>query len=553
MSSSLITPESFDEELNSHPSSCGTFLGDDFHEISDFAPFRGQSKFGNKVAEPENIHSFLENHSFHQHLTPRSCGTNTLSSQTASPDVSGYFSTMSESNDNENVKEETPLPMEQSSDTEGSSKTKLEGFAATNEPGQESENTLGGAEKAPSGHGLGYSPLPAPPFSSPDADYGRSPLTIQNLVQNDSMGQALPSNATVGSGARLARHQSLEQSPRNRPRSYTADPLGRGSEHASWQPQTRGSNLRNVVGFEDFQNFDQNSSLSSTQLGVAPHPLTVNQHYARGHILGSSHNDNSNSSDLPQSARRTNLANLSNYQSYNFQPSHDYGNHWQNQSFSNPVNPPHSFSDLDNSMRSLAAPQSSSQYGGAFQGYGNNYLAVTRTGARALSLQGNPNPFELHYKTVKEAQDARRPRMKEIPHDNTIPLTDTARQRKVRKLLDAMFNTDETGDNPNMKSTWEKMMGDTQRVEQAAWHVLDLALQVHQDGYPIPSNKQASNTKYENFSHRWNEMCKGLKHEKTMCKHLCGTNFSEQFVNDPRSATLVCDSVISLFSLFRGY
>ncbi|KAL9032183.1 MAG: hypothetical protein Q9214_008081, partial [Letrouitia sp. 1 TL-2023] len=255
----------------------------------------------------------------------------------------------------------------------GSPKAKLEEFAVTNELGQESENSLRVVEKAPSGHRLSYSPLPAPPFSSPDPDYGRPPLTIQSLVQNDSVGQALPSNATLGSGTRFARHQSLEQSPRTRPRSYTADPLGRGSEHVSWQPQARGSNLRNVVGFEDLQNFGQNSSFSSTQLGVAPHPLAVNQQYPRGHILGSSHN---NSSGLPHSSRRTNFANIGNPQSYNFQPSsHDYGDHWQTQSFSSTVNPTHSLNDLDNPMRSLAVPQGSAQYGGALQGYGNNHLA----------------------------------------------------------------------------------------------------------------------------------------------------------------------------------
>ncbi|KAL9033417.1 MAG: hypothetical protein Q9214_007527 [Letrouitia sp. 1 TL-2023] len=94
-----------------------------------------------------------------------------------------------------------------------------------------------------------------------------------------------------------------------------------------------------------------------------------------------------------------------------------------------------------------------------------------------------------------------------------------------------------TQDNHNMKNTWAKMMEDTKRVEQAAWHVLDLALQIHQDGYPIPTNKPSSN-KFEKFGTRWYEICKGLMYEKTMCKHLCGTNFSEQFVNDPKSATL---------------
>lgn len=553
MSSSLVIPESFNEELNSHPNSCGTFFGDDFHQISDGAPFRGQPKFGNTIGDSENIHSFLKNHNFHHRLTPRSCGTDTLSSHTASPDFSVNFSTMSEINDNGNVKEETPLRMEQSSNTDGSPKAKLEEVSVTGEPGQESENTLGGAERAPSGSGLGYSPLPAPPFSSPDADYGRSPLTIQNLVQNDTVGQLLPSNATVGSRTRLARHQSLEQSPRTRPRSYTADPLGRGSEHVSWQPQARGSNLRNVVGFEDFQNFDQNSSFGPTQLGVAPHPHTMNQQYARGHILGSSHN-NSNNTGLPHSSRRTNLANLGNLQSYNFQPSsHDYGNHWQNQSFSSTANPTHSFNDLDNSMRSLAAPQSSSQYGGAFQGYGNNYLTVTRTTARALPSQDNFNPFNLHYKTIKEAQEARRPRDTVIPEDSTIPLTDRERQRSVRKLVEAMCNMDKARDNPNMITTWGKMKDDTKRVEQAAWHVLDLALQVHQDGYPIPSNKSNNNHKYRTFENRWYKMCHGLRYEKTMCKHLCGTNFAEQFVNDPESASMVCDSAIDLLSLIANY
>ncbi|KAL9613899.1 MAG: hypothetical protein Q9167_001577 [Letrouitia subvulpina] len=455
----------------------------------------------------------------------------------ALPDFSVNISTMSESNDNGKVKAETSLGMEQSSSTEGSPKAKLEEFPVTSEMGQEPENSLG-VEKASSGHGLGYSSLPVPSFSSPDVDYGRSPLTIQNLVQNDSVGQALPSNATPGSGPqRFARHQSLEQSPRNRPRSYTADPLGRGPEHISWQPQARGSNLRNVVDFEGLQNFDQNSPFSSTQLGVTPHPLTVNQHYTRGHILGSSHNNSGDNSGLPRSSRRSNPANLGNVQSYNYQPSsHDYGDHWQNQSFSSSVIPTHSFNDPDHSMRSLATPQVSSQYGGALQGYDNNHLAVTRTAARALPLQDNSNPYNLHYKTVKEAQEARRPRMKAIPHDNSVPFTNQSRQKCVRRMVNAMLNMEKAQDNPNMISTWAKMMEDGPRVEQAAWHVLDLALQIHQDGYPIPTTKP-SGGKYDKFKTRWSQMCEGLLLEKTMCKHLCGTNFPEQFVNDPISAT----------------
>ncbi|KAL8954097.1 MAG: hypothetical protein Q9222_000076 [Ikaeria aurantiellina] len=107
--------------------------------------------------------------------------------------------------------------------------------------------------------------------------------------------------------------------------------------------------------------------------------------------------------------------------------------------------------------------------------------------------------YELHYPNIKAARDAERPPFKtNRSRDPTIPMDDEARQEFVERMVRCMLGTHLAEDNKGMINQWQKLKQDEPRVEQAAWRLLT---------------------------------------QKTMCKHLLGSEFTAQLVNDPTTAT----------------
>ncbi|KAI4262649.1 MAG: hypothetical protein L6R42_002176 [Xanthoria sp. 1 TBL-2021] len=145
----------------------------------------------------------------------------------------------------------------------------------------------------------------------------------------------------------------------------------------------------------------------------------------------------------------------------------------------------------------------------------NANLARSQTGGsmRAHSHQDHmegrkerstsPRP-DLVYNDIESARQAERPKFKTNPRkDITIPLTDAEKQEYVRRMTRCMKGTKFAQDNAGMINQWEKLSQDEPRIEQAAWRLLDMCLQT----------------------------------QKTMCKHLLGSEFAAQLVNDPTTAT----------------
>ncbi|KAL8968251.1 MAG: hypothetical protein Q9197_004976 [Variospora fuerteventurae] len=144
--------------------------------------------------------------------------------------------------------------------------------------------------------------------------------------------------------------------------------------------------------------------------------------------------------------------------------------------------------------------------------------------------------MELLYATIEAARAAERPKVKtHHQKDETIPRTDATKQTMVRGLYECMYRVDKAQDNPGMIRQWMKLRQDNARVEQAAWRVLDMCLQIHVEGMPLVPNK-ASCQRYSKWIVRWTAICEGLTTQKTMCKHLLGADFSAQLVNDPETA-----------------
>ncbi|KAL8931043.1 MAG: hypothetical protein Q9208_000145 [Pyrenodesmia sp. 3 TL-2023] len=145
--------------------------------------------------------------------------------------------------------------------------------------------------------------------------------------------------------------------------------------------------------------------------------------------------------------------------------------------------------------------------------------------------------IELQYTTIEQARAAERPKVRtQHSKDETIPRTDEEKQCMVLGLFNEMYRTDKAQDNPGMINQWMKLRQDHSRVEQACWRVLDMCMRIHVDGMPLVPNK-ASCQRYSKMKYRWGAICKGLKTQKTMCKHLLGADFSAQLVNDPETAT----------------
>ncbi|KAI4229546.1 MAG: hypothetical protein L6R36_000810 [Xanthoria steineri] len=144
---------------------------------------------------------------------------------------------------------------------------------------------------------------------------------------------------------------------------------------------------------------------------------------------------------------------------------------------------------------------------------------------------------ELVYNDIESARQAERPKFKTNPKkDPTIPLTDKDRQRYVERMVLCMKNTHHAQDNAGMINQWEKLRQDQPRMEQAAWRLLDMCLQIHIEGMPLLPNRPSCN-RYASMLERWDAICRGMSTQKTMCKHLLGSEFAAQLVNDPATAT----------------
>ncbi|KAL8854361.1 MAG: hypothetical protein Q9221_000848 [Calogaya cf. arnoldii] len=115
-----------------------------------------------------------------------------------------------------------------------------------------------------------------------------------------------------------------------------------------------------------------------------------------------------------------------------------------------------------------------------------------------------PPEIQLHYNDIESARQAERPKFKTNPDkDPSIPMTDAYKRWYVGRMIRCMKRTEGAQDNAGMINQWHKLSQDGPRMEQAAWRLLDMALQT----------------------------------QKTMCKHLLGSEFAAQLVNDPTTAT----------------
>ncbi|KAL9027832.1 MAG: hypothetical protein Q9196_003699 [Gyalolechia fulgens] len=145
---------------------------------------------------------------------------------------------------------------------------------------------------------------------------------------------------------------------------------------------------------------------------------------------------------------------------------------------------------------------------------------------------------DVNYTSIEAARQAERPRFRANPNkDETIPRTDRERQWLVQRMVRCMRATKQAEDNEGMVKQWVKLKQDGPRVEQAAWRILDMVLQLHVDGIPLLPNKPSCN-RYAKLRDRWDAICEGLYYQKTMCKHLLGAEFTAQLVNDPATATI---------------
>ncbi|KAL9580087.1 MAG: hypothetical protein Q9212_004698 [Teloschistes hypoglaucus] len=143
---------------------------------------------------------------------------------------------------------------------------------------------------------------------------------------------------------------------------------------------------------------------------------------------------------------------------------------------------------------------------------------------------------QLQYDSIETARIAERQPFRVNPKkDESIPWSSKEKRVLVLRLLRCMLSTDYAQDNPGMIRQWKKLKQDEARVEQAAWRILGMVLEIHIKGIPVLPNK-SSCTRYNRFQERWDAICTGLSSQKTMCKHLLGTEFCAQLVNDPTTA-----------------
>ncbi|KAL8689545.1 MAG: hypothetical protein Q9218_004806 [Villophora microphyllina] len=143
----------------------------------------------------------------------------------------------------------------------------------------------------------------------------------------------------------------------------------------------------------------------------------------------------------------------------------------------------------------------------------------------------------LHYDSVEAAALAERPRFRaNSKKDDSIPWTDFEKQQLVARMVRCMTEVKYAEDNDGMIKQWNKLKQDEARVEQAAWRILGMVLDIHVEGIPMLPNKPSC-MRYGRFVERWDAICEGLSTQKTMCKHLLGSEFTAQLVNDPSTAT----------------
>ncbi|KAI4108829.1 MAG: hypothetical protein L6R37_000827 [Teloschistes peruensis] len=144
---------------------------------------------------------------------------------------------------------------------------------------------------------------------------------------------------------------------------------------------------------------------------------------------------------------------------------------------------------------------------------------------------------ELHYDTIDAAKIAERQPFRVNPKkDESIPWTDSGKRELVVRMVRCMTSVKYAQDNAGMVRQWNKLKQDEARVEQAAWRILGMVLEIHIKGIPMLPNKPSC-MRYQRFMDRWDAICEGLSTQKTMCKHLLGAEFTAQLVNDPLTAT----------------
>lgn len=157
-----------------------------------------------------------------------------------------------------------------------------------------------------------------------------------------------------------------------------------------------------------------------------------------------------------------------------------------------------------------------------------------------MSMRPENYPSEVGHPTLKFASLEHARREKSVSTlnpepDDTVPQTAEDDRHYVAIMLEAMLDMSVAEDNAGMKRTWETMRRDRDKVEKAAWEILNLCKERHRRNGPFEMSPKASHT-FKTFGERFETICQAMQAQKTLCKHLLRQPFSEEVVEDPGAA-----------------
>ncbi|MCJ1381122.1 hypothetical protein MMC17_004231 [Xylographa soralifera] len=119
--------------------------------------------------------------------------------------------------------------------------------------------------------------------------------------------------------------------------------------------------------------------------------------------------------------------------------------------------------------------------------------------------------------------------------DSTYPHYPRQEQLYVKKIIKAMSDMDSANDNPGMLEMWSKLKKNGELLEKTAWKLLQSCNKSHKHIASLahaPRIPQRPRIYADHIS----ELCKALREEKTICKHLLSADYAESFVDDPANA-----------------
>ncbi|MCJ1433358.1 hypothetical protein MMC27_002718 [Xylographa pallens] len=202
------------------------------------------------------------------------------------------------------------------------------------------------------------------------------------------------------------------------------------------------------------------------------------------------------------------------------------------------------------SERATKNPGNSVNYGQPNQR--NLYVRATPSLALEFentSVQANDVPYYLpEGSRGSPAPRLKFPRLYEFEHyedpnnddhswrsDLTYPHHPMQEQSYVKKIITAMSDMNSAHDNPGMLEMWSKLKKNEEALEKTAWKLLQSCNKSHKHiqslAHPprIPQRPRI-------YADHITELCKALREEKTICKHLLSADYAESFVDDPNNA-----------------